>query len=83
MKKQFSKLALGRLVPWTLPIVLIVLWQILVKCGWLSTRVLPAPSDVLLAGIRLAMTGELSRNLLISTIRAAIGFLIEIGRAHV
>jgi len=76
MKKQFSKVALGRLVPWTLPIVLIVLWQILVKFGWLSTRVLPAPSDVLLAGIRLAMTGELSRNLLISTIRAAIGFLI-------
>ena len=76
MKNRFSKLAPRQLRPWILPIVLIILWQILVKSGWLSTRVLPAPSDVLLAGIRLASTGELWRNLIISTIRAAIGFLI-------
>ncbi|MHC5736248.1 aliphatic sulfonate ABC transporter permease SsuC [Nostoc sp.] len=59
-----------------LPIVLIILWQILVKSGWLSTRVLPAPSDVILAGIRLSRSGELWRNLIISTIRAVIGFLL-------
>jgi sulfonate transport system permease protein len=65
-----------RLRPWIVPIVLIILWQVAVKFGWLSTRVLPAPSDVLVAAFRLAKTGELSRNICISTIRAAIGFLI-------
>ncbi|MBD0314791.1 MAG: ABC transporter permease subunit, partial [Microcoleus sp. T3-bin5] len=76
MKKPFSKLPLRRLRPWIVPIVLIIIWQVAVKFGWLSTRVLPAPSDVLVAAFRLAKTGELSRNICISTIRAAIGFLI-------
>jgi sulfonate transport system permease protein len=76
MKKPFSKLPMRRLRPWIVPIVLIILWQVAVKFGWLSTRVLPAPSDVLVAAFRLAKTGELSRNICISTIRAAIGFLI-------
>ena len=76
MKKPFSKLPMRRLRPWIVPIVLIILWQVAVKFGWLSTRVLPAPSDVLVAAVRLAKTGELSRNICISTIRAAIGFLI-------
>ncbi|MDZ4876620.1 MAG: putative aliphatic sulfonates transport permease protein SsuC [Chroococcidiopsis cubana SAG 39.79] len=76
MKRRFSKLGVRQLVPWVLPIVLIIVWQILVKSGWLSTRVLPAPTDVLAAGIRLAQSGELWRNLLISTMRAAIGFLL-------
>lgn len=76
MKSRLSKLAPRQLVPWILPIALIIVWQILVKSGWLSTRVLPAPSDVLAAGLRLAQSGELWRNLLISTIRAVIGFVI-------
>jgi sulfonate transport system permease protein len=76
MMKKKSKLPLRRLRPWIVPIVLIILWQVAVKFGWLSTRVLPAPSDVLVAAVRLAKTGELSRNICISTIRAAIGFLI-------
>lgn len=76
MKRRFSKLAVRQIIPWVLPIVLIIVWQLLVKAGLLSIRVLPAPSDVLSAGIRLARSGELWRNLLISTMRAAIGFLI-------
>ena len=54
MKKPFSKLPMRRLRPWIVPIVLIILWQVAVKFGWLSTRVLPAPSDVLVAAVRLA-----------------------------
>ena len=76
MKGKPSKVAMGQLIPWVLPIVLLILWQVFVKMGWLSTRVLPAPSDVLIAGVRLARTGELSRNIVISTVRAIIGFLI-------
>lgn len=76
MQREFSQGAIGRLIPWMLPVILLILWQMFVKLGFLSTRVLPAPSDVILAGIRLAQTGELSRNIIISTIRAIIGFLI-------
>jgi sulfonate transport system permease protein len=76
MKGRPSKVVMGQLTPWILPIVLLILWQVFVKMGWLSTRVLPAPSDVLIAGVRLALTGELSRNIIISTVRAIIGFLI-------
>ena len=36
-----------RLVPWLVPVALIVVWQIASSLGWLSTRVLPAPLDVL------------------------------------
>lgn len=75
-KSQLSQLGFRQLKPWILPIVLIILWQILVKSGWLSTRVLPAPSDVIIAGIRLARSGELWQNLIIITIRAVIGFLL-------
>ncbi|MHC5769964.1 MAG: aliphatic sulfonate ABC transporter permease SsuC [Nostoc sp.] len=75
-KSRFYQLGFRQLKPWILPIVLIILWQLLVKSGWLSTRVLPAPSDVILAGIRLSYSGELWRNLIISTIRAVIGFLL-------
>ncbi|MDZ8138533.1 MAG: aliphatic sulfonate ABC transporter permease SsuC [Nostoc sp. DedQUE04] len=75
-KSKFPQLGFQQLKPWILPIVLIILWQILVKSGWLSTRVLPAPSDVILAGVRLSRSGELWRNLIISTIRAVIGFLL-------
>ncbi len=76
MQRRLSKGVTSQLIPWILPIVLLILWQVLVKLGWLSTRVLPAPSDVILAGVRLALTGELSRNLIISTVRAIVGFLI-------
>jgi sulfonate transport system permease protein len=76
MQRGLSKGAMGQIIPWILPISLLVLWQMLVQMGWLSTTVLPAPSDVILAGIRLTLTGELSRNLIISTVRAIIGFVI-------
>lgn len=76
MHRRLPKVVIGQLTPWILPITLLILWQILVQIGWLSTKVLPAPSDVVIAGGRLALTGELSRNLIISTVRAIIGFLI-------
>jgi sulfonate transport system permease protein len=76
MQRGLPKVVIGQLTPWILPITLIILWQILVQIGWLSTKVLPAPSAVVVAGGRLALTGELSRNLIISTVRAIIGFLI-------
>jgi sulfonate transport system permease protein len=63
-------------LPWLVPIVSIFLWQISSQNGWLSTKILPAPLDVLKVGIKLAQSGELLKHLTISGTRALIGFAI-------
>ncbi|SDH92655.1 aliphatic sulfonate ABC transporter permease SsuC [Pseudomonas panipatensis] len=65
-----------RLAPWALPVGLLLLWQLAVEAGWLSSRILPAPSAVVAAGYHLVQSGELWHHLAISTWRAAIGFVI-------
>jgi sulfonate transport system permease protein len=67
---------LYRLAPWALPLALVILWQIAVETGWLSNRILPAPSAVLAAFWRLSQSGELWQHLSISSQRALIGFAI-------
>ena len=70
-----NKLAL-RLAPWALPVALLAIWQGAVVAGWLSTRILPAPSAVIAAGWALLESGEIWTHLAISGQRAAIGFAI-------
>ncbi|MDX2272483.1 MAG: aliphatic sulfonate ABC transporter permease SsuC [Cyanobacteriota bacterium] len=65
-----------KLLPWLLPITLLVVWQIFSEFGFLPTRILPSPSDVLLTAFQLTQSGELWLNIGISFKRAAIGFLI-------
>jgi sulfonate transport system permease protein len=65
-----------RLVPWLIPALIVVTWQILSECGYLPARILPAPSEVIRAGIRLSKSGELFEHIRASTQRAALGFLI-------
>ncbi|MEK1913001.1 aliphatic sulfonate ABC transporter permease SsuC [Pseudomonas sp. S1Bt23] len=65
-----------RLAPWALPLLLLAVWQLSVSAGWLSTRILPAPSAVIEAGVGLVRSGEIWTHLAISGWRAAIGFLI-------
>lgn len=66
----------AQLLPWTLPVLLILLWQICAQAGWLSTRVLPAPVDVVKAFWNLAVSGELWHHAAVSARRALIGFAI-------
>jgi sulfonate transport system permease protein len=75
MKKQNIH-RLQTLAPWGIPILLIVIWQLLVQFGLLSTRILPAPTDVLAAGVKLALSGELFRHIAVSSLRAILGFLV-------
>ena len=49
------------LIPWIVPVALIAVWQVACVAGWLSARVLPAPSDVAHAGWQLLRSGELVR----------------------
>ncbi len=75
-KKWLKHKHVQRLIPWLVPILLIVIWQFLVQVGWLSTRVLPAPTGVVQAGIQLAKSGELFRHIGVSSWRAFAGFVV-------
>jgi len=62
--------------PWILPLGIIAAWQLLSSAGVLPGRILPAPSDVVLAGWRLLRTGELVNNIWVSFWRAIVGLAI-------
>ena len=66
----------ARLVPWLVPVGLIVAWQIASSLGWLSTRVLPAPVDVVKAAWKLAASGELWTHVKVSAGRALSGLAV-------
>lgn len=70
---NFSK---DTLITWLIPILIILFWQLAVQSGWLSTRIMPAPLDVLNAGITLAKSGELAHHFLTSLERAVLGLVI-------
>lgn len=65
-----------RFLPWLLPILLLIFWQIAVGSGWLSSRIMPAPLAVLEAGWKLTVSGDIFYHLGVSFQRAALGFLI-------
>jgi sulfonate transport system permease protein len=64
------------LVQWLVPLAIILLWQAACAAGLVPARVLPAPSDVALAGWKLMISGELARNIAVSFWRASTGFVI-------
>ena len=65
-----------RVLPWIVPIALITLWQVASSLGWLSTRVLPAPIEVIKAAWTLAASGELWTHVKVSAGRALAGLAI-------
>jgi sulfonate transport system permease protein len=65
-----------RLIPWLVPVGLIVAWQIASSLGMLSTRVLPAPVDVVKAAWTLTVSGELWTHVKVSAGRALLGLAI-------
>ncbi|MGC2086263.1 MAG: ABC transporter permease subunit [Bradyrhizobium sp.] len=64
------------LIPWLVPLAILLIWQATSVAGLLPVRVLPAPSEVARAGWRLLLSGELVQNIWVSFWRASIGFLI-------
>jgi len=76
MSLSIRNRALAGVLPWILPVVLLLAWQTGAQLGWITARVLPAPTDVVAAGWRLTVSGELWFHLKSSFERAAIGFVI-------
>lgn len=74
-KKSFH-LPINKLLPFLIPILVLLLWQISSNLGWLSSSVLPSPIAVVQDGIKLTISGELPKNLSISLYRATVGLLI-------
>lgn len=69
--------------PWLLPAALLGAWEIAAQAGLISSRTLPAPSAVVLAGWRVLLSGELIHHVWISTYRALIGLAIGGGLGFV
>jgi sulfonate transport system permease protein len=66
----------ARLAPWLVPAALILAWQAASQTGWLSSRILPAPSAVAASFVTLALSGELFAHVKTSSLRALTGFAI-------
>ena len=75
-RNPWLRAAAHRLLPWIVPITLVVLWQIASSLGWISIRVLPAPAEVVKAAWTLAVSGELWTHVKVSAGRALLGLAI-------
>ncbi|PZM13063.1 aliphatic sulfonate ABC transporter permease SsuC [Rhizobium tubonense] len=75
-----------RLVPYLVPVLVVAVWQIASSAGWISSRIMPSPADVVLAFWQTTISGQLPRDIAVSAGRAlaglfvggAIGFLLGI-----
>ena len=65
-----------RLLPWLLPVAVLLAWELSSRSGWLSTRVLPEPLAVVKAFWSLLLSGEMAQHVATSTGRALAGFAI-------
>ncbi|MCK6443085.1 ABC transporter permease subunit [Elstera cyanobacteriorum] len=63
-------------LPWLLPGLLLLVWELLGRTGHLTAALLPAPSEVLTAGVTLIGTGELLTHLWVSFTRAISGLAV-------
>src|SRR5690625_4747197 len=65
-----------QVIPWIVPLLLLIFWQVFSWIGILPERILPAPTDVFQAAVSLMSTGELYSHISISLGRALAGFFI-------
>jgi sulfonate transport system permease protein len=64
------------LTQWWVPLGILVVWQVSSSAGWLPTRFLPAPLDILAAAYKVTVNGDLPKNIAVSFQRAVSGFLL-------
>jgi NitT/TauT family transport system permease protein len=65
-----------RLLAFGSPLLILVLWEIAARAGWLNAFFFPPPTAVLGALKRLTLSGDLPRDVLATTRRVAIGFTL-------
>ena len=72
---NWSKL-IGLTFGWLLPAFLVIVWVVATQYGWISSRILPSPIDIVSAAVDLSVSGELVKNIAASSERAGWGLLI-------
>lgn len=73
---DYARQTRGALVPWLVPIAILIVWEVSARIGWLSSRVLPEPFAVGAAAVTLASSGELFEHVKVSAFRAFSGFAV-------
>jgi NitT/TauT family transport system permease protein len=71
-----TRAVLERTLALASPLVLLVVWEALVRVGALDARFFPAPSDILATLWRLTVSGQLVGHVAISLLRTGIGFVL-------
>jgi len=64
------------LLPFVVPVAIVVAWQLASSFGWISSRLMPAPVDVVRAFWDKAVSGELLTDIEASTVRALAGLAV-------
>ncbi len=76
LPRRIRTVATSQAAGWIAPVFILGLWQLTSSLGWLSQNVLPSPLGVVHALWKLTVSGELARNIGVSFLRAAAGFLV-------
>jgi sulfonate transport system permease protein len=66
----------GPVLPWVAPAVLVLVWELSCRRGWISAELAPAPLDVLRAAINATEHQHLLLHVLVSAGRAGLGTVI-------
>ena len=75
-RPSFPRLQLGAIVPYLVPVGLVLAWQLASSLGLIGNRLMPAPASVAIAGWDKIVSGELAANISVSAIRAFSGLLV-------
>ena len=71
-----SRFSASMLLPFLLPVGIVVLWQAAASFGWITNRLMPAPIQVVWAFWEKLTTGELAVDIQASAVRAISGLLV-------
>jgi sulfonate transport system permease protein len=71
-----AKISASTLLPFLLPLGIVLLWQAASSFGWITNRLMPAPIQVVWAFWDKLSTGELAVDIQASAIRAISGLLV-------
>lgn len=74
--RRFGAQVTRKVLPWALPLFLILVWQIAAQTGYLSSRILPEPLAVARAFWTLGVSGEIWIHAKTSLWRAISGFIV-------
>ncbi|MFD2923291.1 ABC transporter permease [Halobacillus naozhouensis] len=82
-KTNFNPFTSNLFIGSLLPIVLIIVWEIASRSGWVAPYLLPAPSVVLEEIVGMAQEGELWGHISITLYRVFAGFLLGMAAATI